>query len=267
MLWLERSDGVAPLRLFISEQSARNFARIAMNSWSAGRLVRNAAFIAALALAVAAISGQATAANVTSINSGRTDLAVFLIEGTIVGGETLVLEGLVSKLPSNKPVAVILQSSGGSLGEAMKLGRFFHQARIPTFVLGYGGGCVSACSMAFLGGRDMDGRPSRTKMSGGSLGFHQFHRTRDAADADRKFTKAEIEQEVIRTRATASQIIQYLSDIGEGMSILHLMLKAPAADVNFLSNEDAITYGIHVMDERTEQMIDSTSIRARIEAR
>jgi hypothetical protein len=51
------------------------------------------------------------------------------------------------------------------------------------------------------------------------------------------------------------------------MSFLHLMLKAPEADITLLSNEDAVTYGIHVMDERNEQIIDSGGIKARVEAR
>ena len=57
-------------------------------------------------------------------------------------------------------------------------------------------------------------------------------------------------------REPASNIIEYLSDIGEDMSFLHLMLKAPASQITLLSNEDAVVYGIHVMDERTERIIN-----------
>lgn len=228
--------------------------------------IRRAA-LAIAAVAIGAMSGPAVAANVTEVNAGRSDLAVFLIEGGIQGGETLALESFVGKLPPNKPVAVILNSPGGSLDEGLKLGRFFHRARISTFVLGYGGGCFSACAIAFLGGRDRDGRPSRIKMTGGSLGFHQFRRERSPDKASQKFTKADIEQEVAITRRTALSIIEYLSDIGEDMSFLHLMLKAPSADVNLLSNEEAVTYGIHVMDQKSDQVIDSANIRLRTEAR
>ena len=222
--------------------------------------------LALATIALGAMSGHATAGNVTEVNVGRSDLAVFLLEGTIVGGETLTLESFVGRLPPNKSVAVILNSPGGNLDEGLKLGRFFHRARISTFVLGYGGGCASACAIAFLGGRDRDGRPSRIKMTGGALGFHQFRRIREGGD-DKKYTKADIEQEVAITRRTALAIIEYLSDIGEDMSFLHLMLKAPTADVNLLSNEDAVTLGIHVMDQRNDQVIDSANLRARIDAR
>jgi len=225
------------------------------------------AVLAIVAIVLGATLDPARAASLTEVSSGRPDLSVFLLDGMIQGGETLTLEGLVGKLPQSKAVAVILNSPGGNLEEGMKLGRFFHQARIATFVLGYGGGCYSACATAFLGGRDRDGRPSRTKMTGGNLGFHQFRRTRSAEESAKKFTKADMEQEVFITRAVALGIIQYLADIDEDMSFLPLMLKAPAAEVTLLGNEEAVTYGIHVMDERNDQVIDSTGIRARIDAR
>jgi len=230
-------------------------------------VMRVCAALALVAVALGAMSGRASAASVTEVNAGRSDLSVFLLEGPIQGGETLTIESFVGRLPPNRSVAVILNSPGGNLDEGMKLGRFFHRARISTFVLGYGGGCYSACAIAFLGGRDHDGRPSRVKMTGGALGFHQFRRERDPAMADKKYTKADIEQEVMTTRRTALSIIEYLADVGEDMSFLHLILKAPSADVNLLSNEEAVTYGIHVMDQKSDLVIDSANIRARTDAR
>jgi len=221
--------------------------------------------LAALALASAALSGRAAAGTITPVDTGRPDLSVFVFEGPINGGETLALEAMVGKLPPNRPIAIILNSPGGKTDEGMKLGRFFYRAAISTFVLGYGGGCYSACASAFLGGRDREGRPSRFKMTNGNLGFHQFRYVRTPDLASKKYTKSDMEQQLFATRAAALEIIQYLSDIGEDMSFLHLMLKAPAADITLLSNEDAVTYGIHVMDERNDQVIDSANIRARIE--
>jgi hypothetical protein len=214
-----------------------------------------------------AVSDRSRAATITEVNPGRPDLSVFLLQGQIQGGETLALEVLIGKLPPSRSAAIILHSPGGDLLEGMKLGRFFYRARIATFVLGYGGGCHSACALAFLGGRDHDRRPSRTKMTGGNLGFHQFNRTRSPEELAKKYTKTDMENEIFRTRAVALAIIEYLSDIGEDMSFLHLMLKAPASQITLLSNEDAVTYGIHVMDERSEQVINSASIRARIDSR
>jgi hypothetical protein len=233
----------------------------------AGRKALKLTCGAMLAIVLSATSERVRAASVTEVNSGRPDLTVFMLEGPITGGETLALEELVGGLEPNKSAAIILNSPGGSLLEGMKLGRFFYRARIATFVFGYGGGCHSSCALAFLGGRDRDRRPSRTKMTGGNLGFHQFNRSRTPEETARKYTKTDMENELLGTRTVASNIIEYLSDIGEDMSFLHLMLKAPASQITLLSNEDAVVYGIHVMDERTERVINSAGIRARIEAR
>jgi hypothetical protein len=210
---------------------------------------------------------RASAASVTVVNSGRPDLTVFLLDGQIVGGETLQLEALISKMPANQYAAIILNSPGGSLVEGLKLGRLFYRARIATSVLGHGGGCHSACAIAFLGGRDHDRKASRIKMTGGNLGFHQFNRVRTAADMAKKYNKIDMQNEMLRTHAVTLSIVEYLADIGEDMQFLHLMLKAPNVQINLISNEDALTYGIHVMDEQSEQVIDSTNVRLRVEGR
>ena len=220
-----------------------------------------------LSIGLGASVDCASAATVTTVNSGRPDLSVFLLDGEIKGGETLQLEALLSKLPSNQSAAIILNSPGGSLVEGLKLGRLFYRARIATSVLGHGGGCHSACAIAFLGGRDHERKASRIKMTGSNLGFHQFNRARSAAEMARKYTKTDMQTEMLRTYAVTLSIVEYLSDIGEDMQFLHLMLKAPNAQINLISNEDALTYGIHVMDEQSEQVIDSTNVRARVEGR
>ncbi len=236
----------------------------------AARNVLRCACVAAifcLLMLFGAALDRASAGTVTEVKSGRPGLTVFLLNGQIVGGETLQLEALLSKMPSNQSAAIILNSPGGSLAEGLKLGRLFYRARIATSVLGHGGGCHSACAIAFLGGRDHERKPSRIKMTGSNLGFHQFNRARTPAELAKKYSKVDMQNEMLRTHAVTLSIVEYLSDIGEDMSFLHLMLQAPNAQINLISNEDALTYGIHVLDENSEQVIDSTNVRARVEGR
>lgn len=221
--------------------------------------------MAMAALLVMAGVARASAANVSELPTGRDDLAVFALDGRISGGETLQLSALVAKLPPKVKLAIVLNSSGGLLSEGIKLGRFFHSTRIATFVIGYGGGCHSACSLAFLGGRTADGKPSRTLMAGGNLGFHQFQTVRTAEQAQKKFTKADMEGEYRRAHGTISSIIEYLQSIGEDMTKLHLMLQAPNAQIKLLSSEEAFAAGINVMDEKTQQVIESSGIKARVD--
>jgi hypothetical protein len=162
-------------------------------------------------------------------------------------------------------VSVILHSPGGSLREGLELGEFFYKARISTFVMGYGGLCASACSLAFLGGRDAKtGKPSRVKMNGGRLGFHQFNVSRSEADKAKVYSKADMEATLKGTRSVTFAIMTYLTRIQEDMAKLHLMLKAPSDDMNFISSAEALALGINVMGEDADEFIQASAIQARI---
>jgi hypothetical protein len=221
--------------------------------------------LAALLLLAAGGRQPAEAAVIERLETGRSDLAVFVLNGMIVGGETITLQHEIAELASNIPVAIVLNSPGGNLQEGIKLGKFFYQAKIPTFVLGFGGFCYSACSVAFLGGRDrITGKPSRFKMTGGSLGFHQFRAVRSADDQKKTYKKADIDAENKKTRTLTFALITYLKEIREDMSKLHMMLKAPSESMNLVSNEEAIALGINVMGENTADFIAASNIQERV---
>ncbi len=227
---------------------------------------RPCAAMLVLALLSVGVAEVAAAARLERLEAGRADLALFVLNGRIDGGETLALEIEISKLPEGMPVAVILNSPGGHLGEGIKLGEFFYKAKIPTFVMGFGGVCTSACSLAFLGGRDrVSGAPTRIKMTGGQLGFHQFHFGRPEEKKDRVYKKADVDEVIERTRRVAHMIIRYLKSIGEHTAILHLMLKAPSESMNMVTNEEALLLGIHVMGDEAAEFIDSAPLHKRVQ--
>jgi hypothetical protein len=220
--------------------------------------------IAASVLAAFA-AAESKAATIERLDVGRKDAAIFIIDGNFSGGETIELQRQIAKLPTNMPVSVILNSPGGSLSEGLQLGEFFYKARISTFVLGYGGGCHSACSLAFLGGRDAKtGKPSRVKMDGGQLGFHQFVAVRSDAEKAKTYTKTDMDNEIKRTRTVAFLIIKYLNSINEDMSKLHLMLKAPNSTINIVSTAESLALGINIMREDSDEFIESAGIQARV---
>ena len=200
---------------------------------------------------------------ITQIPSGRDDLVLFAIAGEFTGGETLELTRLVSQLPANRTIAVIVHSPGGNLTEGLSLGRFFYKTRISTMLIGEGGNCASACAIAFLGGRDRQGRPSRTKMTSSQLGFHQFFARLNGDPAKLSFNKAQMEQRVVQTHAQVLDIISYLADIGEELDKLDLMLAAPGTSIRNVTNEEAATYGINIVNERDNSVIEATNVRAR----
>jgi hypothetical protein len=214
-------------------------------------LMRRAAVAVGIA---AALASAASAATVTRIENGRPGTATFLFEGSIVAGDVQRMTKALEKLPIGTSVSVILESPGGLVSEGLQLGTVFHRAKITTVVKGDGAICYSACALAFLGGRDLrTGLPARIKMSGGKLGFHQFRRTYDPLKV---YTKADYEAEVARAQVTTGLIVTYLKQIGEDLSKLQLMLRAPSESMNVISNEESLKRGFHVLDEATGRLSD-----------
>ena len=81
------------------------------------------------------------------------------------------------------------------------------------------------------------------------------------------YKKADFDAQERETRLITFAIISYLKQIGEDMSKLHLMLKAPSEDMNLVSNEEAVALGIHVMREDANDFIEATRVLERIKAR
>ena len=202
--------------------------------------------------AIIGLASPASAATVTRIENGRPGTATFLFEGSIVAGDFQRMAKALQKLPVGTSVSVILESPGGLVSEGLQLGVLFHRAKVTTVVKGDGATCYSACALAFLGGRDFrTGAPARIKMSGGKLGFHQFRRTYDPLKI---YTKADYEAEVARAQVTTGKIVTYLKDIGEDLSKLQLMLRAPSEGMNVISNEECLERGFQVLDEATGRL-------------
>jgi hypothetical protein len=222
-------------------------------------LKRSAAALAATCtVAIACIAAPAHAATVSRIEIGSPDTTAFLLSGRLVGGELLALQAEVAKLPSNRRVAVILDSPGGLIAEGLKLGQFFYDAKIATFVFAGGYGCHSACALAFLGGRDAaTGKPLRVMMSGARLGFHQFGAK---FDTTKTYTKKDMAGVVEDTHRVMDAIIGYLHAINEDLSFLPLMLRAPHEAITLVSDDEALMKGIHVMERKTQRIIDPSNI-------
>jgi hypothetical protein len=214
------------------------------------------------ALAVAgAIAGSspAIAAILTQVDYGHPNTTTFLLSGSLTGGEQAKLQVEVARLPPTRRIAIILNSPGGLLAEGLRLGRFFHDAKIATYVFAGGIGCHSACSLAFLGGRDAaTGKPLRVMMSGARLGFHQFSAR---FDPGRSYTQKDMSAAVEDAHRVMDSIIGYLRAIDEDLSFLTLMLKAPHESIALLSDDAATQRGIQVLRGSAQSLIDPDSTR------
>ena len=222
---------------------------------------RSAALATACLVALSCLAAPAQAATLTRVEIGSPSTTAFLLGGRLVGGELLALQAEVSKLPPDRRVAVILDSQGGLITEGLKLGRFFHDAKIATFVFTGGIGCHSACALAFLGGRDAaTGKRLRVMMSGAQLGFHQFGAKFDPA---KTYGKKDMAMVVEDTHRVMDSIIGYLHAIGEDLAFLPLMLRAPHEAITLVNDDEALMKGIHVMEQKTQRIIDPGNIAKR----
>ncbi len=217
---------------------------------------------AVLALAGTLAAGPAAAATLTRVAVGGPSTSTFLISGVLTGGEQAKLQAEVTRLPPTRRIAVILDSPGGLLAEGLKLGRFFYDAQIATFVFAGGIGCHSACSLAFLGGRDAaTGKRLRVMMSGAKLGFHQFSAR---FDPSKTYKQKDMSAAVEDAHRVMDAIIGYLRDIDEDLSFLTLMLRAPHESIVLLSEDAAHLHGIRVVHGNPQSLIDPLSTRNRL---
>jgi hypothetical protein len=205
---------------------------------------------------------SAAAAEIKQRASDNAETTAIELKGRIERGDLLSLQALISKLPQTKSMAVYLDSTAGSLDESIVLGRFFHQAKMRTVIAGSPAKCLISCALAFLGGRDAaTGKPLRVKTSSGLLGFYSFQFT---ATDKTEYTDKDMTTAVVNTQRMVLRIADYIQEIREDLAVLQLIFKRSDAKMNFVSNEEALTLGIYVLDEKSGEMIDPRVIVDRI---
>lgn len=220
------------------------------------RPVRAIALLAAAAL----LATPVAALDIARHPSSSAEVNAIKLSGRIDDGDTLAVQRYISHLPEKATITVYLDSTGGEMQEAMSLGRFFHRARVRT-VVPSGGKCISACGLAFLGGRDpANGRAYRVKTSTAQLGYHAFQTEFKSRD----YTAKNMAQAVAHAQNVILQITDYLNEIGEDLEFLRLALKSDAKEMTLVTNDEALNLGIYVLDQKSGELIDPTTITKRV---
>jgi hypothetical protein len=220
-------------------------------------------FGAALAgLVFGAFVQPASAIEISKHAKDSAEVNAILVKGVINQGDTFELQAYIASLPKKPHIVIFLSSPGGNLAEGMKLGRFFYDRKIET-AIETKTFCASACALAFLGGRDDSGKPLRTKAANSGLGFHSFTRE---FDKDKSYTAEDLKVVVQRTQSTVYVVADYLKAINTDMDIIRIMLKAQNSEMNFISNDDALTLNIRVFDEKRNAVVDPEQVLDRLNA-
>jgi hypothetical protein len=163
-------------------------------------------------------------------------LTAIFASGTVEPGDALFLQGLLRKMPRKPHTAVYLSSPGGDLYEGMRLGRFFRKNRIKTVIEG-GAMCASACAIAFLGGRDRNGKRWMSSTTTSKLGFHAFRNGDGTKHADTD-----------KIQRIVADVLMYAQEVRAPSDILQANFGTSAADMYWLRQNELLALGIKVWD-------------------
>ena len=220
----------------------------------------------ALALLTAAVRAASADVAVFKIDIGLPNTVAVMVRGQFSGNEILRFKAAIADIDPHKRIIAILDSPGGDVIQGEALGRFFYDAKIPTMVLA-GTLCASACTYAFFGGRSpTSGNPLRILASGAKLGFH---RVAPVNLPDRAYTKAELENFSRETQQIVYRNLQHLIYVRAPLEVLKLNTGTTNDQINFITEGDALSYGIAVLDRQTGNLVlpDNIDQRTRREER
>jgi hypothetical protein len=203
-------------------------------------------------LAVAAgASGAAAMEFSKHPNDSETENAI-LAKGEIDPDDAFRFQTYLSKLPQKPITALYIDSTGGNIQGAMAFGRVINEAKIRTYVTGAGARCDSACTYVFLAGRDREtGKPFRVKGSANRIAFHNFRPILQ----DKPYNAKDVANIMARAQTTVYTLAVFLEEIDADLELLGLGLKQK--ELYHLPNQDALRYGIHVLDAKTNELIRS----------
>jgi hypothetical protein len=220
-------------------------------------------FAACLAAFVLALVPDPLRAEVTvfKMDIGLPNTVALMVRGEYNGNEILRLKSAIAEIEPGKRIIAVLDSPGGNVVQGEALGRFFYDAKIPTMVLA-GSLCASACTYAFLGGRDpLTGNPLRILASGAKLGFHNFAAT---GLPEKAYTKAELENISRETQQLVYRNLMHLTHVKAPLKVLQLNTGTKHEDVNFITESDALDYGIAVLNRETGKLVLPDNLEKRI---
>jgi hypothetical protein len=228
------------------------------------RLVQQAGL--ALALVTAIVHRADADVAVFKVDIGLPNTVAVMVRGQFSGNEILRFKAAIADIDPHKRIIAILDSPGGNVVQGEALGRFFYDAKIPTLVLA-GSLCASACTYAFFGGRSpTTGNPLRILASGAKLGFH---RVAPVNLPEKNYTKAELENFSRETQQVVYRNLQHLMYVKAPLDVLRLNTGTRNEEINFITEGDALNYGIAVLDRQTGNLVlpDNIDLRTRKEER
>ncbi|KRS18938.1 hypothetical protein [Roseovarius indicus] len=159
--------------------------------------------------------------------------ATYRLEGAIAEGDGARVEKLLSETTPT-PETLVLQSPGGSVQDALQLGRHLRDQGINTQMLA-GEFCLSACPYVLVGGseRQIDDRAQ--------VGVHQ-HYFGKSSILPASFAVEDIQ-------AGQGEVMVYLDDMGIDPMVMTHALATPPDEIYVLLPEQLRAYGFVTEEE------------------
>lgn len=120
------------------------------------------------------------------------------------------------------PTIFFIESSGGSVSEAMKIGSFIRESFIPIWT---GKKCYSSCFLIYASGI--------SKKAGGDIGIHRVY------FAPEEYSKLSVSEARIKYAKLKAATKQYLVQIDTPQSIIEKMFSTGSADIYIFSADKA----------------------------
>jgi len=165
------------------------------------------------------------------------------IKGAIEKGDYEKLISIIEYM-NYPPLMVLLDSNGGQVEDAIKIGSFFRSMDISAVVAG-DGVCASACTLILIGSTN------RIVSSGAMVGIHRtFIDPRIYA----KFTNKEAQKIYSQLK---SAVEAYLKEMGANAQFIEKMYNTPSNDILWLSSDEFYD----LVPERPEYIVELSLAR------
>ena len=156
------------------------------------------------------------------------------ISGEITTKTTVSFEKALTHWDQRHYLFVILNSPGGDIAAAMKIGRLIRKSPGRTMVEGTAT-CASACVLLFGAGI------SRIVFDGGKIGVHRPALAEAPRESDMAAVKAASDQ-------AARALREYAAEMNISERLIDDMLVVPPENIRWLSEEDRKSYGLAFLD-------------------
>lgn len=179
-----------------------------------------------IAAVLLAVSSEGLLAAEITVVSGKSPCPYWVsLTGTINSGDGNRLQTLLERSTCEMN-SVRLNSDGGDLREAMRIGRVLRRHNVIAGVV-VGTRCASSCVVAFAGA---------VKRSLGGIGVHRPY----LADG-RTLSSDQIEKE---WRAVTGELRSYFEEMNVSLVLVELLMNTPPEKVRWLSEKEQYEYGL-----------------------